>query len=82
MRDRKSRSPLQIPIPLAQLSRRQNEVLAAVVAGYSNQEIGAALGISYRTVRNHLTAIYAALGVSDRTQAAVMYVVEEMKAKL
>lgn len=62
-----------------QLSRRQNEVLRLVVEGYTNRRIGLVLGISRQTVKNHLYEIYRLLGVRDRTQAAVMYVVEEMR---
>ena len=44
----------------------------AVVAGRSNTEIGAALFVSEKTVRNSLTRIFEKLGVHTRTQAAVM----------
>lgn len=64
-----------------QLSRRQNEVLRLVAKGYTNRRIGLVLGIARQTVKNHLYDIYQTLGVRDRTQAAVMYVVEEMKEK-
>ena len=64
-----------------QLSRRQNEVLRLVVEGHTNRKIGLVLGIARQTVKNHLCDIYKALGVRDRTQAAVAWVVEEMKEK-
>jgi len=57
---------------LATLSARERQILAAVMAGRSNSEIGAALFVSEKTVRNSLTRIFAKLGVRTRTQAAVM----------
>lgn len=51
------------------LTAREQEVLALLVAGNSNQEIGAALFITEGTVKTHVAAILNKLGVSDRTQA-------------
>ena len=56
----------------ATLSEREREILAALVAGRSNSEIGAALFISDKTVRNSLTRIFEKLGVRTRMQAAVL----------
>lgn len=58
-----SRSPALTP--------REREVLALVREGLANKQIARRLGISERTVKAHLTAIFAALGVQDRTQAAL-----------
>jgi pimeloyl-ACP methyl ester carboxylesterase/DNA-binding CsgD family transcriptional regulator len=57
---------------LARLSERERQILAAVVSGQSNSEIGAALFVSEKTVRNSLTRIFEKLGVRTRTQAAVL----------
>lgn len=57
---------------LATLSVRERQILAAVVSGQSNSEIGAALFLSEKTVRNSLTRIFEKLGVRTRTQAAVL----------
>jgi DNA-binding NarL/FixJ family response regulator len=57
---------------LATLSVRERQILAAVVSGQSNSEIGAALFVSEKTVRNSLTRIFEKLGVRKRTQAAVL----------
>jgi len=59
-------------VPLAGLSRRELEILAALVAGHSNKRIGAELQVSEKTVRNSLTRIFGKLGVRSRTQAAVL----------
>ena len=56
----------------ASLSGREREILAALIAGRSNSEIGAALFISDKTVRNSLTRIFEKLGVRTRMQAAVL----------
>lgn len=56
---------------LTPLSQREMEVLEYLVQGASNKVIAASLGISQRTVKNHMTNIMRKLGVSDRTEAAV-----------
>jgi DNA-binding NarL/FixJ family response regulator len=53
------------------LSTREQEVLRLVAQGLANKQIGRRLGISERTVKAHLTNVFSALGVSDRTQAAL-----------
>ena len=56
---------------LEQLSKREIEVLKLVAVGMFNKEIGVELGISERTVENHLSSIFKKIDSSDRTQAAV-----------
>jgi DNA-binding NarL/FixJ family response regulator len=63
--------PIELPRELANLTAREREVLCSIVAGASNREIAAALYISERTVRNHITHILSQLNVRDRTQAAI-----------
>jgi DNA-binding NarL/FixJ family response regulator len=53
------------------LTKREMEVLITVANGMSNKEIAANLHISERTVKNHISNIFKKIGVSDRTQAAV-----------
>ena len=52
------------------LSERECEVLALVVEGLTNHEIGQELGIARNTVKNHLRSIFAKLDVKNRTEAA------------
>ncbi len=52
------------------LSAREHEVARLVCVGSSNTEIARTLGISIRTVENHLRSIYAKAGVGSRTQLA------------
>ena len=56
------------------LSEREREVLALVVKGLNNRQIGEQLHLATGTVRNHVSAIMEKLAVSDRTQAAVLAV--------
>ena len=52
------------------LTPRQIDVLARVVEGKRNKAIGVELGLSEATVKAHITAVFKALGVSNRIQAA------------
>lgn len=53
------------------LTERQGQVLALMVRGMSNRDIGAQLTLSEGTVKIHATAVFKALGVNSRTQALV-----------
>ena len=54
------------------LTRRELEVAHLVGAGLSNREIADRLVLAEKTVKNHITGLLAKLGVSHRTQAALM----------
>ena len=51
-----------------ELTRREREVLALIVAAHENQEIARTLGVSEQTARNYVHNLYSKLGVSNRTQ--------------
>jgi DNA-binding CsgD family transcriptional regulator len=51
------------------LSPRQAEVLQRVCSGLSSKEIGRELGLTERTVKDHLSLVYARLGVNSRAEA-------------
>ncbi len=53
------------------LTPRQADVYRAAARGLSNKLIARALGIEESTVKTHLSAVYATLGVSSRTQAVL-----------
>jgi DNA-binding NarL/FixJ family response regulator len=53
------------------LTPREEEVLELVRRGLANKEIARRLAISERTVKAHLGSVFAAIGVQDRTQAAL-----------
>ena len=61
---------------LDQLTSREREVLALIAQGRANKRIALELGISEKTVKNHVGHVLAKLGVTDRTQAAVLAVQE------
>jgi DNA-binding NarL/FixJ family response regulator len=54
------------------LTDRQLEILVHVARGRTNPQIGRLLGISERTVRNHMRSILQKLTSTDRTQAVVI----------
>ena len=53
------------------LTAREREVLDLVGQGLANKQIARRLGIAERTVKAHLTSVFQAIGVTDRTQAAL-----------
>ena len=63
------------------LTRRQREVLDLLVEGLSNKEIAARLDVSPKTVMHHTMAIYRALGVRGRAEAAVVAIRLQTEAR-
>jgi DNA-binding NarL/FixJ family response regulator len=63
----------------SKLTEREIEVLRLIAKGMSNTDISGRLFLSEGTVRNHVSAILAKLGVSDRTQAAVIAIQHGVK---
>jgi DNA-binding NarL/FixJ family response regulator len=59
---------------VADLTRREMDVLRLVVEAKTNGEIGVMLGISEKTVEKHLDTIFRKLGVASRVEAAVLAV--------
>lgn len=59
-----------------QLTSREREVLKLIAQGLSNKEIAKELFISDKTVKNHLSNIFAKLQINDRTKAAILAVKE------
>ncbi len=57
--------------PVRHLTKREREVLRLVSQGLANKIIARRLEISEKTVKAHLTRVFAAINVSDRTQAAL-----------
>ena len=55
------------------LTPRQREVVQLVAAGYSNEEVGARLGISPRTAKAHCDVLRQKLGVPRRRQIPIAY---------
>ncbi|NLY78908.1 MAG: response regulator transcription factor [Lysinibacillus sp.] len=53
------------------LTRREKDVLAELTKGKSNREIASSLFVTEKTVKTHISNIFAKLEVQDRTQAAL-----------
>jgi DNA-binding NarL/FixJ family response regulator len=60
--------------PVDALTPREREVLCLIAAGRSNKRIAFELEIAEKTVKTHVGHVLAKLGVSDRTQAALVAV--------
>lgn len=64
--------PGRPPPPLDRLTPSDLRLLVLVAEGHRNGDIGRAMGISEKTVRNRISGILARLGVADRVQAALL----------
>ena len=62
--------------PLASLTPRERELLAALSEGKSNAQLAARFEISIQTVKFHLKNVYQKLGIANRAQAVAFYVNE------
>lgn len=63
---------------IAKLTKREIEVLVKVAIGVTNRDIANSLNISERTVKNHISNIFKKIGVTDRTQAAVFAIKNDL----
>jgi two-component system, NarL family, nitrate/nitrite response regulator NarL len=64
--------PVAEELDVAMLTLRQVEVLSRVCQGKTNKQIATELGLSEKTVKAHVTAIFKVLGVVNRTQAVLV----------
>jgi DNA-binding CsgD family transcriptional regulator len=68
-----SRGALDLAVtPKFLLSNREMHVLKEVAEGLSNKQIAQRLGISEKTVRNHLVSVYDKLRATNRTHAVML----------
>lgn len=63
---------------IASLTKRECEILIQIASGRFNKEIATTLDITERTVKNHISSIFKKIEVSDRTQAAVFAIRNNM----
>lgn len=63
--------PSNAPASLKGLTTREGEIVELIARGLDNSQIAARLEMSEKTVRNHITAVFAKLGVENRGQAIV-----------
>lgn len=66
--------PAQASTPVMMLTRRELQIVAAIVEGASNKDIGQEFGLSEQTVKNHLSHIFDKVGVSNRLELALFAV--------
>lgn len=64
-------NPEEIGNETPQLTQRESEIVDLVISGCRNREISERLGISEKTVKAHLSNIFAKLGVRDRLELAI-----------
>ncbi|MFD4612989.1 response regulator [Streptomyces sp. NPDC058440] len=58
--------------PFPELTVREREILDRVARGHGNARVAAELELAVKTVANHLSAVFAKLGVSGRTEAILL----------
>ena len=58
--------------PMADLSRREEDILRLVAQGKSNREVGEALDLQEKTVKHYMTSILQKLHVRNRVEAAML----------
>jgi DNA-binding NarL/FixJ family response regulator len=63
--------PAPVPPPAEPLTAREEDVVAGVARGLSNNELAAELHISLSTVKTHLASLMAKLGVRNRVEIAI-----------
>jgi pimeloyl-ACP methyl ester carboxylesterase/DNA-binding CsgD family transcriptional regulator len=59
-------------LPLGELTPRERAVLEGIAEGLDNSELALSLGLSEKTVRNHITRVFDKIGVDHRYQAIVL----------
>jgi DNA-binding NarL/FixJ family response regulator len=74
LRDRRAVPVVMPSDPVFGLTPRELEMVSAVVAGCSNNDIADKLAISSKTVKHHLTNIFDKLGLSNRLELALFAV--------
>ena len=59
------------PTPVQKLTKRELDMISAVVNGATNREISRQFGVSEQTVNNHLSNVFDKVGVSNRLELAL-----------
>jgi len=61
----------RIALPLDDLTPRERAILEGIAEGFDNAEIASLLGLSEKTVRNHITRVFDKINVRHRYEAIV-----------
>lgn len=61
-----------VDAPFPELTQREREILALISQHLTNPHIAERLGLSQKTVRNHVSSIFTKLQVADRAQAIIL----------
>jgi pimeloyl-ACP methyl ester carboxylesterase/DNA-binding CsgD family transcriptional regulator len=70
--ERAPAKPVRRTLPLDELTPQERKVLEGIAHGRDNAEIAASLGLSEKTVRNHITRVFDKIGVQQRYQAIIL----------
>lgn len=65
-------TPVARRLPINGLTEREHAILALLASAKTNAQIARHLGVSEKTIRNHLSNIFSKLGVADRLQAGLV----------
>lgn len=57
----------------SKLSERHHQIMELIMQGYADKEIAQQLGLSYHTVKGHISHLYDRLGAVDRAHAVAIY---------
>jgi DNA-binding NarL/FixJ family response regulator len=68
-------------VPAGMLTRRELQIVEAIVEGSSNKDIGHQFDLSEQTVKNHLSHIFDKVGVSNRLELALYAVHHKLLQK-
>lgn len=71
VRDADGAPPAELPVGVDELTPREEEVLELLAGGLDNRSIADELSITPKTVRNHVSSVFAKLGVGHRGEAVV-----------
>lgn len=72
MRNQRAGTPTAPANPLADLSKREEDILRLVAQGMSNREVGLKLDLQEKTVKHYMTSILQKLHLRNRVEAAML----------
>lgn len=70
--DKRNCGSAQETVPADILTKRERDITRLIASGLANKDIAVRLGLSEKTVRNHLSTIYSKLGVTNRLELGLL----------